>query len=97
MTTEKAFDGEGGGNGADATQQPLTRDDQHGDDDVEQSTTGEDGDDIYKSPAPDGGWRAWMALLSSWCMLFCTFGMINCKRLLPRCHIKNHKLTGVGM
>lgn len=32
-----------------------------------------------ESPAPDGGAEAWLALLSSWCMLFCTFGLINCK------------------
>lgn len=32
-------------------------------------------------PAPDGGLRAWLALLGSWCMLFCTFGLINCKEL----------------
>ncbi|KAM7194138.1 Major facilitator superfamily domain containing protein [Naviculisporaceae sp. PSN 640] len=30
-----------------------------------------------ESPAPDGGAEAWLALLSSWCMLFCTFGLIN--------------------
>ncbi|KAJ6783646.1 hypothetical protein PWT90_06989 [Aphanocladium album] len=47
-------------------------------DDAEQSVTGDEGYDVYKSPAPDGGLTAWMALLSSWCMLFCTFGMINC-------------------
>ncbi|KAM0738796.1 hypothetical protein ACQRIT_006533 [Beauveria bassiana] len=34
--------------------------------------------DVYKSEPPDGGLAAWLALLSSWCMLFCTFGMINC-------------------
>ena len=43
--------------------------------DPEQS---DDAYDVYKSPAPDGGLTAWLALLSSWCMLFCTFGMINC-------------------
>lgn len=43
--------------------------------DPEQS---DDAYDAYKSPAPDGGLTAWLALLSSWCMLFCTFGMINC-------------------
>ncbi|KAI9154663.1 Major facilitator superfamily domain general substrate transporter [Paramyrothecium foliicola] len=29
------------------------------------------------SAAPDGGVVACLALLSSWCMLFCTFGLIN--------------------
>lgn len=61
---------------------PLTRE-QHGDDDPEASacgaaSSGDDAYDVYKSPAPDGGLTAWLALLSSWCMLFCTFGMINC-------------------
>lgn len=28
-------------------------------------------------PAPDGGPKAWLALLGSWCMLVCTFGLIN--------------------
>lgn len=31
-------------------------------------------------PAPDGGLTAWLALLGSWCMLFCTFGLINSER-----------------
>lgn len=31
-----------------------------------------------EAQAPDGGLVAWLALLSSWCMLFCTFGLINC-------------------
>ncbi|XWW97484.1 hypothetical protein V2A60_005467 [Cordyceps javanica] len=42
------------------------------------SSGGDDACDVYKSPPPDGGLAAWLALLSSWCMLFCTFGMINC-------------------
>ena len=32
----------------------------------------------WETRAPDGGLTAWMALLGSWCMLFCTFGLINC-------------------
>lgn len=93
MAAEKTFSGDDDltnqsrhGCGALATQQPppppLTRE-QHGDDDPEASacgaaSSGDDAYDVYKSPAPDGGLTAWLALLSSWCMLFCTFGMINC-------------------
>lgn len=36
-------------------------------------------DEEYVSEAPDGGIRAWLSLLGSFCMLFCTFGLINCK------------------
>jgi hypothetical protein len=32
----------------------------------------------WETQAPDGGLAAWLALLGSWCMLFCTFGLINC-------------------
>ncbi|KAM3449422.1 hypothetical protein MY3296_006967 [Beauveria thailandica] len=42
--------------------------------DLEQS---EETIDVYKSEPPDGGLAAWLALLSCWCMLFCTFGMMN--------------------
>lgn len=34
----------------------------------------------YEPRAPDGGVSAWLALLGSWCMLFCTFGLINCNK-----------------
>ncbi|KAK0726785.1 major facilitator superfamily domain-containing protein [Lasiosphaeria miniovina] len=30
------------------------------------------------SPPPDGGFRAWCAVLGAWCCLFCSFGWINC-------------------
>lgn len=33
--------------------------------------------DKWELKAPDGGMKAWLALLGSWCMLFCTFGLIN--------------------
>ncbi|KAM3507541.1 hypothetical protein MY11210_007102 [Beauveria gryllotalpidicola] len=58
-------------------QPPLTRNAQPEETatDPEQS---EETYDVYKSEPPDGGLAAWLALLSSWCMLFCTFGMINC-------------------
>ncbi|TVY91703.1 Fujikurins efflux protein [Lachnellula willkommii] len=35
-------------------------------------------DEECVSKAPDGGIRAWLSLLGSFCMLFCTFGLINC-------------------
>lgn len=30
------------------------------------------------SQPPDGGAKAWLAVLGAWCCLFCTFGWINC-------------------
>lgn len=48
---------------------------------IEQSTLGDDLGDKPKSHGPDGGLRAWLALSSSFCMLFCTFGLINCTNL----------------
>ena len=57
----------------------------HGRDQAEQvhntaaiSTDAEKDDSL--GPAPDGGLTAWLALLGSWCMLFCTFGLINSER-----------------
>lgn len=32
--------------------------------------------------APDGGLAAWSVVLGSWCVLFCSFGWINCEFLL---------------
>lgn len=78
------------------TQSPLTRPDaatapatagnkeENGDGSLETPTEGEELYDAVKTPAPDGGTRAWLALLSSWCMLFCTFGFINCTSIMAR-------------
>ncbi len=29
------------------------------------------------SPPPDGGFTAWAQVMGSWCVLFCTFGLVN--------------------
>ncbi|ORY66592.1 major facilitator superfamily domain-containing protein [Pseudomassariella vexata] len=29
------------------------------------------------SPPPDGGFNAWLQVFSSWCVIFCTFGLVN--------------------
>lgn len=34
--------------------------------------------DQAPSVPPDGGAKAWLAVLGAWCCLFCTFGWINC-------------------
>ncbi len=48
------------------------------DDQTEHGVTEDQPDsDKWESKAPDGGTTAWLALLGSWCMLFCTFGLIN--------------------
>lgn len=44
-------------------------------------------DEEFVSKAPDGGIRAWLSLLGSFCMLFCTFGLINCKRFKKSPHV----------
>ncbi|ETS74370.1 hypothetical protein PFICI_14236 [Pestalotiopsis fici W106-1] len=31
----------------------------------------------WKSPAPDGGSKAWLTVLGVWCVAFCSFGWIN--------------------
>ncbi|KAM3503642.1 hypothetical protein MY10362_004076 [Beauveria mimosiformis] len=58
-------------------QQPLTQTAQPEETATDQEQS-EETIDVYKSEPPDGGLAAWLALLSSWCILFCTFGMINC-------------------
>ncbi|KAK9426715.1 putative Major facilitator superfamily domain-containing protein [Seiridium unicorne] len=30
------------------------------------------------SHRPDGGLTAWLQVLSAWCVIFCTFGLVNC-------------------
>ncbi|OAA50119.1 Major facilitator superfamily domain, general substrate transporter [Beauveria brongniartii RCEF 3172] len=76
LTSPKPANGDGEPD-AKQQQQPLTQTAQPEETaaDPEQS---EGTIDVYKSEPPDGGRAAWLALLSSWCMLFCTFGMINC-------------------
>jgi hypothetical protein len=32
------------------------------------------------SPAPDGGFEAWLVVTGAFCVLFVSFGWINCKR-----------------
>ena len=28
---------------------------------------------------PDGGWEAWLVVSGAFCVLFCSFGWVNCK------------------
>lgn len=36
-----------------------------------------DSDIDIPAPPPDAGWTAWSQVLGSWCVLFCTFGIVN--------------------
>lgn len=30
---------------------------------------------------PDGGWEAWLVVSGAFCVLFCSFGWINCEKI----------------
>jgi hypothetical protein len=35
--------------------------------------------DADGTPAPDGGFRAWLVVFGAWCGLFCSLGWLNSK------------------
>lgn len=53
-------------------------------------------DEKFESKAPDGGVRAWLALFSSWCMLFSTFGYINSRFAALFVFKGTNSLPGIG-
>lgn len=65
---------------ADPSREPFNTEPEVGLGDTTEHSAREDQPDSEKweAKAPDGGLAAWLALLGSWCMLFCTFGLINC-------------------
>lgn len=55
---------------------------------------------IEVAPPPDGGARAWLAVLGAWCCLFCSFGWISCigtfHAQYQQNELKEHSLSAVA-
>jgi hypothetical protein len=64
-------------------------------------------DDLEKLPSqpgahdpksfPDGGWEAWLVVSGAFCVMFCSFGWVNCKQAPVSSLVGTDGMKGIGV